>query len=123
RRESRKPFKLVWTREEEFSWAYARPAGVIDVVSGVRKDGTLTAWDFHNYNSGNSGIATLYDVPHQRVHFHPSESPLRHGSYRGLAATANHFAREVHMDEIAAGLGGDPLGLRAKKPAGERAAR
>jgi nicotinate dehydrogenase subunit B len=72
----------------------------------------LTAWDFHNYNSGSSGIATLYDIPHQRVHFHPSQSPLRQGSYRGLAATANHFAREVHMDELAHLLGQDPLTFR-----------
>ena len=26
-----KPVKVVWTREEEFTWAYFRPAGVIDV--------------------------------------------------------------------------------------------
>jgi nicotinate dehydrogenase subunit B len=107
-----KPVKLIWTREDEFNWAYARPAGVIEVHSGVKRDGTLTAWDFHNYNSGNSGIATLYNVPNQRVHFHPSESPLRQGSYRGLAATANHFAREVHMDEVAHSLKIDPLEFR-----------
>lgn len=107
-----KPVKLVWTREEEFSWAYARPAGVIEVGSGVKQDGTLTAWDFHNYNSGGSGLATLYEAPHQRVHFHPSESPLRQGSYRGLAATANHFAREAHMDEIAHAIGKDPMEFR-----------
>ncbi len=51
-REAGRPVKVVWTREEEFTWAYFRPAGVIDIVSGVRKDGTLTAWEFHNYNSG-----------------------------------------------------------------------
>ena len=61
-----KPVKLVWTREEEFTWAYFRPAGVIDIASGVRKDGTITAWEFHNYNSGGSGIRTLYDIPQQR---------------------------------------------------------
>jgi nicotinate dehydrogenase subunit B len=107
-----KPVKLVWTREDEFTDAYFRPAGVIEVQSGVTKDGALTAWEFHNYNSGGSGLATLYDVPHQRVHFHPSESPLRQGSYRGLAATANHFAREVHMDEIAHQLKKDALEFR-----------
>jgi nicotinate dehydrogenase subunit B len=46
------------------------------------------------------------------VHFHPSESPLRQGSYRGLAATANHFAREVHMDELAHLVKKDPLTFR-----------
>ena len=30
-----KPVKLVWTREEEFTWAYFRPAGVIEVKAGV----------------------------------------------------------------------------------------
>ncbi len=35
-----KPVKLIWTREEEFTWAYLRPAGVIDVKSGVSGDGT-----------------------------------------------------------------------------------
>ena len=40
-----KPVKLVWTREEEFTWAYFRPAGVIEVTAGARKDGTLTAWE------------------------------------------------------------------------------
>ena len=58
-----KPVKLVWTREEEFTWAYFRPAGVIDVRSAVDKDGRLTAWEFHNYNSGTSAINTHYDVP------------------------------------------------------------
>src|SRR5207247_6842277 len=43
---ARKPVKLVWTREEEFTWAYFRPAGVIDVASGVVRDGNITAWEF-----------------------------------------------------------------------------
>lgn len=111
-KEAGKPVKVVWSREEEFTWAYFRPAGVIEVQSGVRADGSLVAWEFHNYNSGGSALQTLYEVPHQRVHFHASQSPLRQGSYRGLAATANHFAREVHMDEIAQALGKDPLAFR-----------
>ena len=35
-RAAKRPVKLVWTREEEFSWAYFRPAGVIEVEGGVR---------------------------------------------------------------------------------------
>ncbi len=108
------PVKLVWTREEEFTWAYFRPAGVIDVRGGIAADGTLTAWEFHNYNSGGSGIGIPYVVPNQRVQFHETKSPLRQGSYRGLAATANHFARECAIDELAHAAGIDPLEFRLK---------
>jgi isoquinoline 1-oxidoreductase len=109
-----RPVKVVWTREEEFRWAYFRPAGVIDVKSGADETGRLVAWEMHNYNSGSSAIRTLYDAPHQHVEFHPGRSPLRQGSYRGLAATANHFARESHMDEIAAAVKLDPLEFRRR---------
>jgi isoquinoline 1-oxidoreductase len=107
-----KPVKLVWTRAEEFTWAYFRPAGVIEIASGARRDGTLHAWECHNYNSGGSGLRTPYDVANRFTTFHPSESPLRQGSYRALAATANHFARESHMDELAHALKLDPLAFR-----------
>jgi nicotinate dehydrogenase subunit B len=110
----------VWTREEEFSWAYFRPAGVIDVTSGVRNDGTITAWEFNNYNSGSAGIRPYYEIPNQRIIFHPVRSPLRQGSYRALAATANHFARESHMDELAHTLKIDSLEFRLKNLKDER---
>lgn len=115
-----KPVKLVWTRAEEFMWAYARPAGVIDIKAGVDASGKLVAWQFDNWNSGNAGIRTPYEVPNQRVAFHPANSPLRQGSYRGLAATANHHAREMHMDEIARGLGVDPVEFRLRHLKDER---
>jgi len=107
-----RPVKLIWTREEEFTWAYFRPAGVIEVASAVDGDGMLTAWEQHNYNSGAAGIQTPYAVTNQLVAYHPSLPVLRQGSYRALAATANHFARETHMDELAHALGRDPLAFR-----------
>ncbi|MHB1421668.1 MAG: xanthine dehydrogenase family protein molybdopterin-binding subunit [Gemmataceae bacterium] len=109
-----KPVKLVWTREEEFTWAYFRPAGVIDVTAGAKKDGTLTAWECHNYNSGGSSLRTPYESANVHTEFHTTEYPLRQGSYRALAATANTFAREVHMDDLAHALGLDPLAFRLK---------
>jgi nicotinate dehydrogenase subunit B len=115
-----KPVKLVWTREEEFTWAYFRPAGVIDVKSGVKNDGTITAWEFHNYNSGPAGIQIKYEIPNNDIRFHQSNSPLRQGSYRGLAATANHFARESHIDELAHEVKMDPLDFRLKNIKDER---
>jgi CO/xanthine dehydrogenase Mo-binding subunit len=117
---AKRPVKLVWTREEEFTWAYFRPAGVIEVTSGVDRDGRLVAWRFDNYLSGPSALDTPYAVPNKSVHYHETESPLRVGSYRGLAATANHFARESHMDELAAALGMDPLAFRLQNLQNDR---
>ncbi len=115
-----KPVKLVWTREEEFTWAYFRPAGVIEIKAGIRADGTITAWEYHNYNSGASAIGPPYAIANQRTAFHSSRAPLRQGSYRALAATANHFARESHLDDLAHAIKMDPLTLRLKNAAEPR---
>lgn len=115
-----KPVKVVWTRQEEFTWAYFRPAGLIEISSGVDKEGRLTALEIHNYNSGTAGIETLYTVPNKHSEFHPSDTPLRQGAYRALSSTANHFARETHIDELAHELGIDPLEMRYRNLADER---
>ena len=115
-----KPVKRNWTREEEMTWAYFRPGGLIEVGGKTAKDGTITAWEFHNYNSGASGLQSPYHIPGKKEKFHFSESPLRQGSYRGLAATANHFVRESYMDELAESVKLDPLAFRLKNATDER---
>lgn len=107
-----KPVKVVWTREEEFKWAYFRPAGLIEVKSALDTDGHLSSWDLHNYNSGSAGIDTPYEVGASNSQFHSSDSPLRQGSYRALASTANIFAIESQMDDMAAMQNIDPLQFR-----------
>lgn len=108
------PVKVGWTREEEFRHAYFRPAAVIDVRSSARRDGTLTSWEFTNINSGAAALFSPYAVANQRVRFQPAESPLPQGSYRALAATANNFARESHIEEVASALGVDAVRLRLR---------
>jgi CO/xanthine dehydrogenase Mo-binding subunit len=115
-----KPVKVIWTREEEFTWAYFRPAGVIEIKSGAHRGGTITAWECHNYNSGPAAINVPYDIANRLIQFHPVDGPLRQGSYRGLAATANHFARESHMDELSQAVGMDPLQFRLKNTTDDR---
>ncbi|HUL74576.1 MAG TPA: molybdopterin cofactor-binding domain-containing protein [Vicinamibacterales bacterium] len=109
-----RPVKIVYTRAEEFMFGYLRPAGVIDVRAAVDASGRLTSWEFDNYNSGNAAIQTPYVVPNQRVAFHASDSPFRQGSYRGLAATANNYVREMHMDAVARAIGADAVEFRLK---------
>ena len=119
-KEANRPVKVVWTREEEFTWAYFRPGGVIEVNAGVKKDGNITAWKFINYNSGAAGLDTQYNVGSKQVSHVRSNSPLRQGSYRGLASTANVFARECHMDDLTRLIKMDPLEFRIKNLTDER---
>ena len=116
-----KPVKRCWTREEEMTWAYFRPGGLIEVFGKADPSGKLVEWEFHNYNSGPSALNTPYDVAGTKTEqLHQTLSPLRQGSYRGLAGTANHFVRESYMDELAHGLKMDPLEFRLKNISDER---
>jgi CO/xanthine dehydrogenase Mo-binding subunit/aerobic-type carbon monoxide dehydrogenase small subunit (CoxS/CutS family) len=117
-----RPVKVRWTRAEEFRQTYLRPAAVIDVGAGVDGLGRLATWEFTNTNSGGNAIRTPYEVPNQRIRYQPAESPLPQASYRGLAATANTFAREAHMDELAERLGRDAVQFRLDHLADDRLA-
>jgi len=107
-----KPVSLRWTREEEFTWAYFRPAAVIEAQASLDARGRIDTWHFININSGPNAVDTPYAIGKTQCRFLRSKPPLRHGSYRALAATANNFAREVFMDELAAAAGADPLDFR-----------
>jgi isoquinoline 1-oxidoreductase len=109
-----RPVKVCWSRAEEFTWAYARPAAVIDVQSGVTSDGRIAFWAFETFNAGAAAIRTPYEVAHQRIVQASSESPLRQGSYRGLAATVNNFAREAHVDALAHAAHADEVEFRLR---------
>ena len=114
------PVAVQWTRTEEFTWAYFRPAALIECKAGVNAEGGLCAWDFTNINAGGSALEPPYAIPHSRARTLGSDGPLRQGAYRGLAATANNFARESFIDELAAAAGRDPLAFRRSHLNNER---
>ncbi|UCF39071.1 MAG: xanthine dehydrogenase family protein molybdopterin-binding subunit [Acidobacteriota bacterium] len=115
-----KPVSVRWTREEEFTWAYSRPASVIECKAGLDKSGHCIAWDFTNINAGGSAIDTPYSIANTQISSVGSSPPLRQGSYRCLGATANNFARESFMDELAAATEADPLEFRLAHLQNER---
>jgi isoquinoline 1-oxidoreductase len=107
-----RPVWVRWTREEEFIWAYCRPAAVIECRGALNAGGSIVAWDFANINGGGSAIDIPYNVPNTRITSIRSESPVPQGSYRCLGATGSNFARESFMDELADSAGIDPLEFR-----------
>jgi len=91
---------------------------VMDISGAVDAQGKLTTWRHDMYNAGGAGLSTPYDVADQRTENHRSDSPLRQGSYRGLAGPANFFGRESMMDELAHAARLDPLEFRLRNSAG-----
>ncbi|MHB8417441.1 MAG: molybdopterin-dependent oxidoreductase [Myxococcales bacterium] len=116
-----KPVKVLWGREEEFTWGHFRPFAVIDVRAGAG-DGGLLAWEHRCYNAGPAAVHTPYSAASLSVHYQPAASPLPQGPYRSLAAATNNFARESAMDELALGLGEEPLAFRQRLLPDERLA-
>jgi len=115
-----RPVRVAYTRTEEMVWSTFRPAALIQVRSGFNADGKIVAWEFKAHHAGpraqvgRRGSETPYDIANVSVTVAASASPLRSGSYRSLGGAVNHFARESHIDEIAAILGMDPVELRLR---------
>ena len=117
-----RPVLVHWSRAEEFTWGYLRPMAIIDIRAGVGAGGSMAGWDFIDINAGAQGTAFPYRCDDWRIRYQPAASPLAQGPYRALAATANTFARESCIDELARAAGADPLAFRLAHLTDERLA-
>ena len=112
-----KPVRLVWTRAEEFTWAQFRPAAVIDAEASLDADGApdLVALRQHQLRRQPRSRRRTGSRKSQ-CRFVACDPPLRHGSYRGLAATANTFARECVHGRAGRGRRPRPAGVPPRPP-------
>ena len=100
---AKKPVMLRWTREEEFTRAYFRPAAVIDIEASLDDAGKLATWYHLNINAGGNSIESPYRVPHKhsdsRGGSRGSNTVLRHGSYlRSLRQVTRLHANRSWMN-------------------------
>jgi len=116
------PVKVHWSRAEEFQFGFVRPMAVIDIRAGLDREGAITAFDLIDINAGPQGTAFPYAAASWRLRYTPAASPLAQGPYRALAATANTFARESAIDELAHAARCDPVRFRLDRLADERLA-
>jgi isoquinoline 1-oxidoreductase len=85
---------------------------VVKAEAHLDANGKIGSWYFVNINGDRSALDSPYNIAHKSVQQLASQPPLRHGSYRALGSTANNFARESLMDELADAAGTDPLEFR-----------
>ena len=126
---TKRPVKLIYTREEEFLASPTRQPVLLKLRSGCTKDGTLTfrtvqtVHDNGAYTSWGATtpfvmmqtISSLYRVPHCKYHTVAvyTNNPYA-GSFRGYGNLQATFAVEAHMDKLADAIGMDPLEFRMK---------
>ena len=126
---SGKPVKIMYDRLEDLAATTKRHPAVMKVRAGVKRDGTLTAWDMDCVMDGGAYV-TLSPVVLSRGAIHGA-GPYRwqasriraravatntppNGAFRGFGAPQTQFAVECHLDRIAAELGLDPVELRRR---------
>jgi len=128
-RATKRPVKLVFTREEEFAVSPTRQPVVLRLRSGARKNGTLTFREVETLHDNGAytswgattpfvimqTISSLYRVPHCKYHTSAvyTNNPYA-GSFRGYGNLQGTFAVESHMDKLAEALGMDPLEFRLR---------
>jgi len=127
---SGQPVMVAWTRAEEFFYDSFRPAAVVKIKAGVNGSGRMTLWDYGVYHAGERGSSHFYKIPHHRTVAYgggwrgtPGTHPFGTGAWRAPAANTNTFARESHIDILAAEAGMDPLEFRLKNLKDEKMIR
>ncbi len=126
-----KPVKMESTRKEVFLTTKRHPS-VVELKTGVKRDGTLTArqvkgilaaggYASHGINvaatfaAGSVGLVSLYKTPSFRAEVNVvyTNTPPS-GAYRGYGNPQGAFGLESQLDQIAEELSIDPIDLRLK---------
>jgi 4-hydroxybenzoyl-CoA reductase subunit alpha len=122
-----RPVKIVLTREEVFYTHRGRHPVLMQVKTGVKKDGAITAMHFKSFLDGGGfgsyGVASTYytgalqpityNIPvykFEGARVFTNKPPC--GPKRGHGTPQPRFAVEVHLDKIAEKLGINPLDIR-----------
>jgi len=123
------PVQVIWTRAEEFFYDTFMPAAAVKIRSGLDSSNRIAFWDFRVFFAGNRSSECIYNVPHVQTVSRGSgfggdgPHPFGTGAWRGPGSNTNIFARESHIDVMAAKAGIDPLEFRLRNLSDERMIR
>ena len=123
------PIQVIWTREDDLSHDFYRPACRHRLRAALDGSGRVTAWAQHLANPSRYAYAgatrvgpeasEMYAddfpaacVPNLRYEYTNVDTPIPRGAWRSTLHSANAFAVQSFMDEVAAAAGRDPLAFR-----------
>lgn len=129
---SGKPVQVSWSRREEFFLDTFQPAAVVKIISGLDAAKKVVLWDYTVFFGGERTSQPFYAIPHYRILSKGSwggqagageAHPFAVGAWRAPGSNTNTFARESHMDVMAARAGLDPVEFRMANLADDRMKR
>ena len=124
------PVKLVWTREDDLTHDFYRPASITQMSAALDAGGKPTALSLKMSSPSvtarlfpplvkdgvdplmTEAILVPYDIPNQSVGTVIHDTGLRVGYLRSVSHALNVFANESFIDEMAAAAGKDPYQFR-----------
>jgi isoquinoline 1-oxidoreductase beta subunit len=128
---TKKPVKLVWTREEDIQNDFYRPMNASRIKGAIDASGRVTAWSHKIVcpsifarvfpqmmkngidNAAVEGVENMeYGVPNRLVEYVQLDVAVPVGFWRSVGSSHNAFTVESFADELAHATGKDPLEFR-----------
>lgn len=123
-----KPVQLVWSREDDMTHDFYRPAVCHHFRGGVDESGKPVAWfntlastsigglwnpkGSHATDESGGALQIAYEIPNVRMEYNPVDSAVPRAWWRSVEHSFNGFAVESFIDELAAAGGKDPFEFR-----------
>ncbi len=120
-RATKRPVKMIWTREEDLAFAMLRPQNLQCLEAALDDDGKIAGWrhcvigDGDRLLSSGINIPEYYAIPNSLIEIRDAAHGIRLKHWRAVAHPFNLFAIESLVDEMAADQGLDPFEFRRKR--------
>ncbi len=123
-----KPVQLVWSREDDMTHDFYRPAACHRMRGAIGANGRPSAWSHTLVSTAIQGYwdpkkppeddeiggakQMPYAIPNVRLEYNPAASAVPRAWWRSVENSFNGFAVESFIDELAAAAGKDPVEFR-----------
>ena len=125
-----RPVQLVWSREDDMTHDFYRPASYHRMNGAVDAQGNITAWH-HKYTSTpisewfdpkaapeSSELGLCSQLPYltksYKLEYTPAKSHVPRAWWRSVEASVIGFVLESYIDELAHAAGADPYEFRMR---------
>jgi isoquinoline 1-oxidoreductase beta subunit len=124
------PVQLVWTREDDMTHDFYRPAGMRHMRGALDAQGNVVAWTDHvadtaigDYwsepgkykpDGGELPGRPVYPIPRVRMKYSPIQSGVPRAWWRSVGNSQNGAAVESFVDELAHAANQDPYQFRRR---------